>query len=206
MVSEIKKKQKTSTSQKGKQRILEAASKHFQTASYARTRVDDICEMAGISKGAFYLYFQTKEEMMEELFRQFFSEMQGNLQAFISSHPPSPIAALELFRMSLEVTQGELHMTRLFFEAFGSTIANDSGSMNTFVGRVFNQMAGDLQKWMQLPESGRNTMRTLISCMDGIVLHWAFFKTPRSKRIKQMDAFLELVDHSTSGVLPNARI
>tara|TARA_B100001939_G_scaffold348121_1_gene372865 strand:- start:61044 stop:61697 length:654 start_codon:yes stop_codon:yes gene_type:complete len=188
----------------GKERILKAAYSHFQTQSYANTRVDDICEAAGISKGAFYLHFESKEQMMEELFLQFFLQMQNDFRAFIESNPASPIAALELFRTSLEVTRGQLHMTRLFFESLGSRIASESEEINGFVGRIFDGFAQDLQKWMRLPASRKDVLRTLISSMDGIVLHWAFFQTSPARQKKQIDAFLEMVDHSTSGVLPDA--
>ncbi len=188
----------------GRDRILKAAYVHFQECSYANTRVDDICEKAGISKGAFYLHFETKEQMMEELFRQFFLQMQDEFRSFIEAHSPSPLSALELFRTSLEVTRGQLHMTRLFFESLGSRIATETEEINGFVGKIFDGLASDLQKWMRLPASRKDTLRTLISSMDGIVLHWAFFRTSPSKQQKQIDAFLEMVDHSTSGVLPNA--
>ncbi|MCB1140244.1 MAG: TetR/AcrR family transcriptional regulator [Leptospiraceae bacterium] len=186
----------------GKKRLLQAAYIHFQKHSYASTRVEDLCRAARISKGAFYLHFKTKEEMMEEMFRQFFLQIKNGMIGFLKSHDPSPMAALELFRTSLEVTQGQLHMTRVFFESLGQEISGSDRALNSFVGKVFDDIAKELQKWLGLPDSERIRIRTLISSMDGIVLHWAFFGTPQKQRSKQIDAFLELVDHSTSGVLP----
>lgn len=186
----------------GKERIMGAAYVHFQKHSYASTRVEDLCTAAGMSKGAFYLYFKTKEQMMEEMFRRFFLQIKADMISFLKSHEPSPMAALELFRISLEVNQGQLHMTRVFFEALGQEISGSDRALNTFVGKVFDDIAKELQKWLGLPDSERTRIRTLISSMDGIVLHWAFFGTPQQQRSKQIDAFLEIVDHSTSGVLP----
>jgi AcrR family transcriptional regulator len=49
------------------QRILEAGRGCFRAYGYSGTRVDDIVEAAGISHGAFYLYFRNKEELLHRL-------------------------------------------------------------------------------------------------------------------------------------------
>jgi AcrR family transcriptional regulator len=50
-------------SEETRARILEAAVKQFSIAGYNKSSVDDICEKAGISKGAFYHHFKTKQEL-----------------------------------------------------------------------------------------------------------------------------------------------
>lgn len=50
-------------SEETRARILEAAVKQFSIAGYNKTSVDEICEKAGISKGAFYHHFKTKQEL-----------------------------------------------------------------------------------------------------------------------------------------------
>jgi TetR/AcrR family transcriptional regulator, transcriptional repressor for nem operon len=42
-------------------RILDAALTAFRTRSYAATTVDDLCRAAGVTKGAFFHYFESKE-------------------------------------------------------------------------------------------------------------------------------------------------
>jgi AcrR family transcriptional regulator len=44
-------------------RILESAVKLFSTRGYSAASVDDICEEAGISKGAFYHHFKSKQAL-----------------------------------------------------------------------------------------------------------------------------------------------
>ncbi|MGH2829833.1 MAG: TetR/AcrR family transcriptional regulator [Steroidobacteraceae bacterium] len=48
-------------------RLLEAAREVFGERSYLATRVDDITKSAGMSHGAFYLYFESKAEVLEAL-------------------------------------------------------------------------------------------------------------------------------------------
>lgn len=50
-------------SEETRARILEAAVKQFSVSGYNKSSVDNICEQAGISKGAFYHHFKTKQEL-----------------------------------------------------------------------------------------------------------------------------------------------
>ena len=49
------------------QRILDAASELFVHYGYDKTTVSDIARAAGVSKGAIYLHFKSKDEMFEAL-------------------------------------------------------------------------------------------------------------------------------------------
>lgn len=49
--------------------ILEAALACFAQRGFAATRMDDIAERAGVTKGTLYLYFSTKEDLFKELVR-----------------------------------------------------------------------------------------------------------------------------------------
>ncbi|NNJ30831.1 TetR/AcrR family transcriptional regulator [Lacrimispora defluvii] len=45
--------------------LLKIAEQVFMTKGYNETNISDILEVAGISKGAFYHYFKSKEELLE---------------------------------------------------------------------------------------------------------------------------------------------
>ncbi|MGH9138036.1 MAG: TetR/AcrR family transcriptional regulator [Acidimicrobiales bacterium] len=50
-----------------KQQLLAAAARLFADHGYAETRILDICREAGVAKGLFYWYFDTKEAVFREL-------------------------------------------------------------------------------------------------------------------------------------------
>ncbi|MCS6956918.1 MAG: TetR/AcrR family transcriptional regulator [Aquificaceae bacterium] len=50
-----------------KERLLNSAKELFSQRGYSNTTVEDIVKHAGLSKGAFYFYFKSKEKLMEEL-------------------------------------------------------------------------------------------------------------------------------------------
>ena len=50
-----------------KQQLLDAAARLFADRGYAETRIVDICREAGVAKGLFYWYFDTKEAVFRDL-------------------------------------------------------------------------------------------------------------------------------------------
>jgi AcrR family transcriptional regulator len=56
-----------SRSEETVRRILDAGRESFHRFGYARARVDDIADLAGISHGSFYLYFRNKEDLLHRL-------------------------------------------------------------------------------------------------------------------------------------------
>lgn len=50
-----------------RQQIVDAAKELFTQNGYAATRISDICDRAGIAKGLFYWYFDTKRDVFVEV-------------------------------------------------------------------------------------------------------------------------------------------
>ncbi|MBV6397521.1 MAG: hypothetical protein HFACDABA_03135 [Anaerolineales bacterium] len=83
-------------SEETKARILEAAVKQFSVHGFNKASVDSICEQAGISKGAFYHHFKTKQDV-------FLALLDGWLQTFdqaIEASKDRPVP--ETFQMMTE--------------------------------------------------------------------------------------------------------
>lgn len=53
--------------EEAKSRILEAANKVFAERGYHEATMDDIAKRLGVSKGAIYLYFPSKEDLFEAM-------------------------------------------------------------------------------------------------------------------------------------------
>lgn len=77
--------------------LLEAARAEFAAHGLARARVEDIARRAGLSKGAYYLHFETKEEAFEELVQRLFGALmdqaarrQDAEERFVREHRDVP--------------------------------------------------------------------------------------------------------------------
>jgi len=79
-----------STIASAKTKILEAALSLFRAKGYAATSVDDLCRQAGVTKGAFFHHFRSKEELAVAA-AQFWSETTSALFASAPYHQyPDP--------------------------------------------------------------------------------------------------------------------
>ena len=84
-----------STPQEEKRRlILEASVRVFARKGYHTSRVGDIAEEAGIAHGLLYHYFGSKEEVLETIFRENWSELIEAFRRVESSEEP-PLEQLE---------------------------------------------------------------------------------------------------------------
>lgn len=64
-----------------RERILDAAEQCFARAGFHRTTMHDICREAGISAGALYVYFASKEELIAGLAERDRAEFQNRFDA-----------------------------------------------------------------------------------------------------------------------------
>ncbi len=106
------------------QEITEAAFQAFAEKGYAATRVEEVAQRAGVSKGLLYLYFKTKEELFKAVIKsivirrvdalvaalektELSSEdfLRGPLLEFMKSVPGSPVAVV----IRLMVSEGHRH-------------------------------------------------------------------------------------------------
>lgn len=62
----------------------------FATYGLRKTSVEDLTNAVGISKGAFYLFFESKEQLFFELMEQFRSDFQTMLFRHINATNESP--------------------------------------------------------------------------------------------------------------------
>jgi len=70
--------------------VLDAALALFVENGFARTRVEDIAARAGLSKGAVYLYFPSKEAILEGLVRRAVLPIATSALGFLSNFVGDP--------------------------------------------------------------------------------------------------------------------
>lgn len=76
--------------EKRKQELLQIAYNMFLTKGYENTSVDEIIEQAGIAKGTYYYYFESKEEMLEEVIGMMIGQETEAARQVLSADIPIP--------------------------------------------------------------------------------------------------------------------
>lgn len=62
-----------------RQQMREKSKRLFEVHGLRKTSVDDIIQAVGISKGAFYLFYESKEELFLEIMEQMESELRESI-------------------------------------------------------------------------------------------------------------------------------
>lgn len=75
-------------------RILDAAATGFADTGYHRTSVDDIIQGAGVARGTFYLYFESKRAVLEAILAQIITGIDAAVQAIRLDQPETPYEQL----------------------------------------------------------------------------------------------------------------
>ena len=83
--------------------IVQAALAVFAERGFAAARLDEIAARAGVSKGALYLYFETKEEIFRAVVDQAIAPNILTIRAMIAAHPGPFPELLHLFAARIAV-------------------------------------------------------------------------------------------------------
>jgi TetR/AcrR family transcriptional regulator, transcriptional repressor of aconitase len=191
-----------------RQRIVDAAWRRLERNGYHDTTVDDVCDEAGVSKGAFYGYFSTKQDLFLALLEEETDALNG--------------VAAELSR--LEISGGE--RVRRFVQAMlevgddagrvqlradlWSELASDAVVRDRFADAVERRRAV-LREWitksidagdLRIDARRANALASILIAMaDGLMLHRAV--DPRGFRWSNIraviDALITGIDRSAGG-------
>ncbi|MCA9615980.1 MAG: TetR/AcrR family transcriptional regulator, partial [Myxococcales bacterium] len=102
--------------------ILDVARSVFAEKGYHHTHVADIIEAAGIARGTFYLYFESKSAIFLELLEQLLSELRSSIVGVDTSDtaPPVQVQLVDRIRRILHlVVENRALTTILVREAVG---------------------------------------------------------------------------------------
>jgi AcrR family transcriptional regulator len=86
-------------SEERRNQILEAAMAVFARQGFDQARMDDIAQEAGLSKGALYLYYKSKDAIIAAILQFFFSRAMKKLQGFLENEEP-PSVREQLLRLN----------------------------------------------------------------------------------------------------------
>jgi len=98
-------------SQETRSRLLQAAEICFAEDGYDATGVAKICQTAGVSKGAFYHHFSSKQALFLELLQQWLERLDsqlGFLREEMDSTPEALMSMAGAVQQVLQAAQGQL--------------------------------------------------------------------------------------------------
>ena len=138
------------------QALLDAARDEFARHGLERARVEDVSRRAGVSKGAFYLHFRSKEEAFEQIVQRFIGALEEQArrrheaeERFAAEHTGEHGAARYQARLDLEVAQ-DAEMLEVLWR--NRTVL---GALDTAATTRFAQLLFDARRRMRALVAGR---------------------------------------------------
>ena len=132
-----------------KERILAGAKELFLARGYTATTVDAICEKAELTKGSFYYFFDSKEDLglgvLDWSLRQSTQMLASASYARISDPLEKAFAFLE----HLEKCSPEIWSGGCLLGSFSLELADTNSRMQQAVSGMFQAVADDFAKQLQ---------------------------------------------------------
>src|SRR5258706_4986135 len=76
--------------------LLVVARTIFSDKGYHRTSIDDLIEAAGVARGTFYLYFESKRAIFDELLDGLFSTLASSVRRIdVGPEAPPPVVQMD---------------------------------------------------------------------------------------------------------------
>ncbi len=167
-------------SEERRSQILEAASAVFARLGFHQARMDDIAQEAGLSKGALYLYYNSKDAIIAALLRFFFDRELGMLRRLLQagSEQSAREQLLMVNRRMGEAMKWMEAMRPIAFEFYA--IAARQKNVRQFLKEYFKEyrelLAVLIQRGVESgefkPLDAQSVAITVAALYEGLVLLW----------------------------------
>lgn len=115
-----------------KKKIYESANQLFKKYGIEKVSVDSIVEMAGVSKGAFYVHFESKDSLTAALINDFVNKLDLDYKSYLESFSANVMASDVLISLIGKIadiitcTIGYDHMKTVYKVQITKTINTDA--------------------------------------------------------------------------------
>ena len=127
-----------------KQLIMEKAMELFAEQGFEATSIQQITDRCGISKGAFYLSFKSKNELILALIDHFIHEFLGEIEQAVNPDVPSDQLVYRYLMKSLGYFQKYANFAHTFMKEYQTTMSEGIFEKMMFYDRIFNRITYDI--------------------------------------------------------------
>ncbi len=129
-----------------KEKMLEAAEKLVLGKGFVGTTVDDICEKAGVTKGSFFHYFESKDELGRELLERYCANSKEAFFAGCCREEKDPLKRVFGFLDFMIKMAKEKGKTGCLVGSMAQELADTNSAIRSICAKAFTEMAENLKK------------------------------------------------------------
>jgi len=151
--------------------ILSTAERVFAAKGYHQTRISDIIRAAGIARGTFYIYFESKNGIFHELLDQLLVELRATVVGVETGPAAPPVAEqlLETVTRIVRAVEDHRALTRIILREAVGLDAEVDRKLREFYGSLQLFVSGSLENGKRLGIVRDLDTDVVASCILGSV-------------------------------------
>lgn len=164
-----------------KRKLYDSAKTLFTKYDHANVSVDDIVEAAGVSKGTFYVHFDSKDTLIASLVSAYVTELDLDYQVFLDSLPSELSASDTLLCLIEKICDVLVHT--IGYETMSTiyklhlTRAVDTKSANSYNRDLYKMFVEVLQRGTEQHEFTTalpldTLAKHLVMALRGLTFEW----------------------------------
>lgn len=209
-----------------RQKILDAASSLIEQRGYSALGVAEICNAAGVPKGSFYYFFESKEALALAVIDAHWDLQRRSWEQILGggTQPASPLeqqlfraSALEQLRRLFDATEAELHagqaargtVSGSLFGNLTLELSNQTEAIRTTLQEIFDaqvdMVASVITRARQRGEVAvtdpRQAARSIVAQLEGQIMFAKLYNDTSGLSVlwENCLALLGAADHVTAG-------
>lgn len=176
--------------------LIDVGQELFITSSFNNVGLNDILKHAGIPKGSFYHYFESKEDFALQVVEQYHKENRAALEALILDDSLSAYQQLKTFFQANVDHFGDIgYCQGCLMANLSQEIADVNENMRSKISEFSTEMVDRVSECLQRLENNELNLGHLRPCEAGQVLmnSWmgAIMKMKLEKSREPLDVFMK---------------
>lgn len=129
-----------------KETLLKSSYSLFLGKGYYATSVDEICKQSGVSKGSFFHYFKSKEELGLEVLKWYYAYATTLVMSGSFLEESDPVKRVFDFIDHTEAVSNQLWGNGCLLGSFVTDLSGSNKKVAQKVSKIFSEMTRGLEK------------------------------------------------------------
>ncbi len=162
------------------EQILEAATQVFAEKGFYKARMDDIAAQAGLSKGALYLYFKSKDAIITALLDRLFRHEMRDLSALQRAEGSARERLLRFAEAIIADLHAWLRLIPVAYEFLGLIFRNKTvqGAFRQYLRAYMDLCVPIIEEGIAngefAPRNPQDVALALAALLEGSILLWVY--------------------------------
>jgi AcrR family transcriptional regulator len=167
-------------SEERKKQIIDAALEVFSKEGFHEARMEDIARTAGLSKGALYWYFNSKDKIIASLMTSFFDREFSRIEEWASKEESSRNLLQNLVNMIVEDLLSVKPFMSILYEFWAMSFRNRTvgkfirESMHRYLDLIVPVVQRGIDQGEFKELDARDVAMALGAILEGSILLWSY--------------------------------